>query len=132
MGYRFEFDAVNHILLLRVDGRLTDELLTECYEAIRVRSLATDARVGIFDFTSASDFPVSTELIRRLAKLEPAMPEANMRPRVLVAPQIHAYGLIRMFQIVAEDTRPLLHVAHTLDDALQSLGVQSSQFEPIP
>ena len=51
VGYCFEFDAVNNILLLRVDGRLTDELLAECYEAIRTRSIATDARAGIFDFT---------------------------------------------------------------------------------
>ena len=29
MGYRFDFDAVNKILLLRVDGQLTDELLAE-------------------------------------------------------------------------------------------------------
>ncbi|MGA2102366.1 MAG: hypothetical protein ABSG34_14755 [Candidatus Sulfotelmatobacter sp.] len=132
MGYRFEFDAVNKILLLRVDGRVTDELLVECYEAIRIRSIATDARAGIFDFTSATDFPVSTEFIRRLAKQEPAMPEATVRPRVLVAPQIHAYGLVRMFQIMGEDSRPLLQVARTLDDAFAALGVRSPHFKPIP
>lgn len=132
MGYRFDFDAVNKILLLRVDGQLTDELLAECYEAIRTRSTVTDARAGIFDFTSVTDFPVSTEFIKRLAKQEPAMPQADVRPRVLVAPQIHVYGLVRMFQIMGEESRPLLHVARTLNDALLSLGVQSPHFQPLP
>jgi hypothetical protein len=33
---RFEFDPTNKILLLRVEGRLTEELVTEVYQAIRV------------------------------------------------------------------------------------------------
>jgi hypothetical protein len=131
VGYCLEFGAVNNILLLRVDGRLTDELLAECYEAIRTRSIATDARAGIFDFTALTDFPVSTAFVKRLAKQEPAMPGATTRPRVLVAPQIHVYGLVRMFQIMGEDSRPLLHVARTLDDAFAALGVQSPHFEPL-
>jgi hypothetical protein len=132
VGFRFEFDAANRILLLRVDGKITDELLGRCYEAIRQRAAATNARAGIFDFTSATEFPVSTEFVRRLAKQEPAMPQADVRPRVLVAPQIHAYGLVRMFQIMGEETRPLLHVVRTLDEALAALGVQSPDFEAIP
>ncbi len=59
------------------------------------------------------------------------MPEASVRQRVLVAPQIHVYGLVRMFQIMSEDSRPLLHVARTLDDAFAALGVQSPHFEPL-
>ena len=60
------------------------------------------------------------------------MPQADVRPRVLVAPQIHVYGLVRMFQIMGEESRPLLHVARTLNDALLSLGVQSPHFQPLP
>jgi hypothetical protein len=43
MAFRFEFDTANRVLLCRVEGRLTDELLAECYEAIRKYSTATDA-----------------------------------------------------------------------------------------
>jgi hypothetical protein len=75
VGYCFEFDAVNNILLLRVDGRLTDELLAECYEAIRTRSIATDARAGIFDFTALTDFPVSAAFVRRLASKNQPFPK---------------------------------------------------------
>jgi len=37
MGFRFEFDPVNKILLALSEGRLTDETLGELYVAIRGR-----------------------------------------------------------------------------------------------
>jgi hypothetical protein len=120
MAIRFEFDSANKILLIRVEGPLTNQVLAECYDAIRKYSTETDASAGIFDFSSVTEFPVSTELIRRLAKREPAMPNATSRPRILVAPQQHAFGLIRMFQILGESTRPMLQVAHSLDESVQT------------
>lgn len=47
MGFRFEFDPENKILLLRLDGRQTDESLAACYHAIREYSTASDASAGI-------------------------------------------------------------------------------------
>ena len=80
MAYHFEFDSARKILLLRVVGPFTDEVAEECYDAIRKYSIETDANAGIFDFSSVTEFPVSTELIRRLAKREPAMPTPHLAP----------------------------------------------------
>lgn len=74
--FRFELDPVNKILLLRVEGRLTNESLTECYWAVRKYSTETDASAGIWDFSSITEFAVSPELIYDLAYREPAMPDA--------------------------------------------------------
>jgi hypothetical protein len=71
MGFRFEFDPTNRILLVRVEGRLSDELLAECYGAIRKYSTSTDARAGIFDLSSVTEFALSADFIRQLAKEEP-------------------------------------------------------------
>jgi hypothetical protein len=38
---------------------------------------------------------------------------------------------MRMFQIVGESSRPLLHVVRTVDEALTALGVESPHFEPL-
>ena len=43
MGHRFEFDPVNKILLMRVEGRLTDESLAELYRTAQKWWAATDA-----------------------------------------------------------------------------------------
>jgi hypothetical protein len=131
MGFRFEFDPANRILLLRVEGQLSDELLAECYTQIRKRSVETDAHMAIFDFSSVSGFPVSSNLVRQLAKLEPAMPDATNRTRVIAVENPTGFGLARMFQIVGEETRPKLQVVRTLNDAIVTLGAQSPHFEPL-
>jgi hypothetical protein len=130
MGFRFEFDPVNKVLLVRVEGRLTDELLAETQGAIRTRSSATDARAGIFDFSLVTEVALSTAFVRELAKQEPAMADAT-RPRIIVAPGAVAFGLSRMFQMLGESTRPLLEVVRTMDEALAALGIQSAHFEPL-
>jgi len=99
MKYRFEFDPVNKILLLRVEGRVTDESFTEGYWAVRKYSTETDARAGIWDLTSVTDFDVSPEFIRDLAYREPAMPDSTRRPRFFVAPATVGLGVSRLFEI---------------------------------
>jgi|HubBroStandDraft_2_1064218.scaffolds.fasta_scaffold24010_1 hypothetical protein len=132
MGFRFEFDPGNKVLLVRVDGRLTDELLAETQRAIRTNSIATDARAGIFDFSSVTEVALSTAYLQELAREEPAMIDATRRPRIIVAPTAVIFGLSRMFQMLGESTRPLLEVVRTLDEALAALGIQSPGFEPYP
>ncbi len=84
MAFRFEFDPANKILLLRFEGRLTDESLAEYYRAARKYSTATDASVGIFDSSPVTEFAVSSEFIRALAGQEPAMPDAFSAPALLL------------------------------------------------
>jgi hypothetical protein len=122
MGFWFELDPENKILLARFEGRLTDELLTELYGAIRKYSIATDANAGIADFSSVSEFAVSTKHIHRLANREPAMPHATTRPSFIVAPSPAMFGTARMFQLMRWSKRPLLKVVRTLDDAFAALG----------
>lgn len=131
MGYRFDFDPVNKILLLRFEGRLTDELLRELYWAVRKYSTATDACAGIWDLSPITEFAVSPELIRDLATQEPAMPDATRRPRFLVAPAMVGLAVSRMFEIAAEHRNPLFKIVRSLDEALAALGVQSPHFEPL-
>lgn len=131
MGHRFEFDPENKVLLVQPEGRLTDESLLEIYTGIAKYSVATDARAGIFDFSLVAEFAVTADTIRNLARQEPAMPDAVHRPRVLVAPATHVFGIARMFQIVGEHQRPTLSVVRSLDEAFAALGVPSPHFEPL-
>jgi hypothetical protein len=131
MAFRFEFDSANRILLLRFEGPLTNESLVEAYKAIRKYSTATDAKAGIWDFSSVTEITVASEVVRALAKQEPAMPGATILPRFIVAPATHVFGIARMFQLVGERTRPLLTVVRGMDEALTALGVQSPHFEPL-
>ena len=131
MEYWFEFDPVNKILLLRVEGRVTDESFTEGYRAVRKYSTETNASAGIWDLSSVTDFAVSPEFIRRLVDWGPAMPDATRRPRFFVAPATVGHGISRLFEIAGEHENPLFRIVLSLNEALAALGVQSPHFEPL-
>lgn len=132
MEYRFEFDPVNKILLLRVEGRVTDESFTEGYWAVRKYSTESGAEAGIWDLSSVTDFAVSPESIRDMANREPAMPDATRRPRFFVAPATVGLALSRLFEIAVEYENPLFKIVLSIDEALAALGIQSPHFEPLP
>ncbi len=113
---------------MRFEGRLTEEALTEIYREIREHAAATDASAGIWDFSSVTEFAVSSEFVRHLASLEPAIPDIARR-RFIVVQNKEAYGLARMFEIVGEGRNPLLTVVYSVDEALSALGVPSPQFQ---
>jgi hypothetical protein len=131
MSLRIEFDFANKILLIRVDGQLTNEAATELYKAIRTYSVATDASAGIWDLTAVTEFPVSTAHVRNLASQGAAMPQGDTRPRFWVVPNVAGYGLARMAGIMLDSTNPLLQVVRSMDEALAALGVKSPHFEPL-
>lgn len=130
-AFRFEFDSTNKILLVRFQGRLTNESVEEAYSAIRKYSTLTDALSGIWDMSAVTEFAVSGEFIRDLALRDPAMPDAFRRPRVIVAPTTAGFGIARMFQLAGEPKRPLLSVVRAMDEALNTIRIQSPHFESL-
>lgn len=131
MGFWFEFDPTNKILLGRFAGRLTDHSLAEYYSAVRRYARATDARAGIFDLSLVTELAISTEHARNLAQQEPAMPDSSRRPSIVVSPTLPGQSLARVFQIAGASTRPLLQIAKSMDEAFAALGVKSPHFEPL-
>jgi hypothetical protein len=131
MAFRFEFDAANKILLMRFEGRLSKESALDLYAAIRTHSNATDARAGIWDFSSTTEVALSGEFLRRMVDLEPAMADGAIRPRVVIPPPTARLSLLRMVEIVVQVTRPRFKVVRTMEEALAALGVHSPHFEPL-
>ena len=130
MGFRFEFDPVNKILLLRVEGRLTEELFAEGYRAVRTYSITTDARAGIWDLSSVTEFVLSPEFISQVAS-GPAMPDPTRRPRFMVAPPMLGLSVSHMVEITEEPENPLFRIVLSIDEALAALGVQSPHFHSL-
>jgi hypothetical protein len=127
MAYRFEFDPEHKILLMRYEGRLTEAVAEESDVALRKYWAATAPSMVIVDFSSVTEFAVSSEFVRRVAG-QALIVDATGTPVAIVAPVPAGFGLGRMFQIVGEPKRPLLHVVRTMDEAFAALGVQSPHF----
>ncbi|MBZ5696367.1 MAG: hypothetical protein LAN36_13510 [Acidobacteriia bacterium] len=130
MPYHFEFDSANRIVRCRFEGRITDEILREYYQIAGKYFESTDARAGVLDLSAVTAFEVSSQTIRELAKLPPAMPHPE-RPRFVIAPSNQVFGMARMFELQGQDTRPNLHVVRTAEEAWVILGVRPPKFKPI-
>ena len=130
MPYHFEYDSANRILRIWFEGRVTDEILSEYYRVAPKYVALTDPVAGIVDFSAVTLFEVSPETIRELAKLPPMMPRPE-RPRFVIAPSAHIFGLARMFELHGQDTRPNLHVVRTAEEVWTMLGVKAPKFEPL-
>jgi len=131
MPYYFEFDPVNRILRGRFEGRVTDELLKEYYGIAGGYFERTAARAAITDFSAVTSFEVSPQFIRELASSPPAILD-QVLPRFIVAASPQIYGTARMFELAGQDTRPNLHVVHTMKEVCVILGILHPKFEPIP
>lgn len=130
MPFRFEFDSTNRILRSRFCKEVTEAELTDCYRLIAILSEALRPEAGVADFSEATA-TFSSETVRKLAKLPPAMPEPN-HPRFIVAASDHIFGLARMFQIEGEATRPNLYVVRSERDVWETLGVDGLEFDSAP
>jgi len=130
MAYYFEFDFRNGILRCRLEGDVTDESLKECHEVACRFAALTNPAVGIIDFSHVDSLNVSSQAVRDLAHTTPGMP--GPRPRFIVVPSTHMYGLARMFQQYGSEARPEVHVVRSADEAYTFLGVREPHFEPVP
>ena len=130
MPYQFEFDSKNRILRVRFEKQATDEDLKEYYRVAREQAPRIDPQACILDFSAVTSFEVSSEMIHEMAHSAPAMPDP-MRPRFVVAFTPHIFGMARMLQVEAEQTRPNMDVVQKLREACAILGIQRLKFKPL-
>jgi hypothetical protein len=129
--FRFEFDSVNKVLLARFEGQLTNESAAAYHDALGKNWAATNPRAGVWDLSEVTEFTLASDFLRNLALRKPVTAGLTDHPRFVVVPETAGYGLMRMFQIVGESSRPRLHVVRTVEEALTTLGIESPRFEPL-
>ena len=127
MPFIFDFDLTNGILRCRLNGRVTDEVLRDFFRIGAQHAIRTHPAAGVVDLSDATSFEVSPQMIEKLAKSTPVLPNPNLR-RVVIAPSPEVYGMMRMFKIEGEPTRPGIHVVQTEQEAWAILSVAEPRF----
>ena len=126
MAFRLDVDHTNKIIMLTIDGELTDQTLLAGYAALGSCFEHYGACDCIVDYTGLTKVAITTQGIRYLADRRPIFP---MDCLVLnIAPEDAMYGMARMFQILSSDSRPNFRVVHTMGEALKLIGVKSPTF----
>ncbi|HXX46232.1 MAG TPA: hypothetical protein VEJ38_16000 [Candidatus Acidoferrales bacterium] len=127
MAFSFDFGLTDGILRCRLEGRVTDDVLKEFFRIGAQHAIRTRPTAGVVDLSEVSSFEVSSPVIERLAKSPPVLPDPKLR-RVIIAPSPEMYGMMRMFEIEGEQTRPGIHVVRTKQEAWAILSVQEPSF----
>ena len=128
--FEFEFEPGSGVLLCRIEGHIDDRAITEWYKAIGKHVERTKARAGIVDLGGVTAWEVSANTIREIAAMPPALPNKTL-PRIIVADCPVVYGMMRMFQMLGEETRPELKIVRTMDDAFAMFKINRSAFQPV-
>ena len=130
MGFFLEFDATNNTVKLTFETTITTaDIGGGAYAALRDFVSSRPPCNGIADFSHVTTVDVASQTIRDRAELPPAIPGSKLF--VIVAPRDHVYGLSRMFAMMAEETRPHVHVVRTMEDAYRMLEIIQPQFSRI-
>ena len=129
MSFVIEFDAKNNILRGTLKGKVTDAILLDCYSAAARCAASHPPCRGIWDFSDVSEFQLSNAAIKQAAVRRTIIPSGYMR--VIVASQDFLFGMMRMLQLLSEDTRPELVVVRTMDEAYRWLLVDAPDFTPV-
>ena len=129
MGFVLEFDGKNNVLRVTLDGRVTDAIILDTYATVSRYVASRPSCRGIVNVTAVTKFEVSSSAVRQMAGSAPAFPVASVR--VFIAPTNFIYGMVRMFQMLGEKTRPNLHIVRTLDEAYALLQLESPEFSPV-
>src|ERR1051326_3303021 len=122
MSYFFEFEPVHSFLRCSLSGSITDQHLIECYRTAVQHARRKDPALAILDLTSITSIEVAPGTVQALARSEPTLP--GPRPRYIVAPTDHLYGMSRMYQILAERTRPRLQVVRSAAELYAAFGLE--------
>jgi hypothetical protein len=130
MPYTFDFDSVNRILRCRLSGRVNDEILKDFFQAGSRHAVSIHPAAGVVDLSAVTSFDVSTPAIKALARSAPVLHDPDLR-RVVIAPSPGIYGMMRMFEMEGEATRPGLQVVRSERDAWAILAVRNPRFEPL-
>jgi hypothetical protein len=126
MDYVIDLDPTHLALRLTVAGNFTDEACMDSYRTLACIASQGGPYTGIADLTHVLHSPVSSETIRIIAALDPAIP--GPRPRVIVAATPVMYGLARMFQLHRDSLGGRLHVVQSLANAYEITGVRPEDF----
>jgi len=123
LSVTYTIDATEKVVLVAFAGEIEDADLIEIGPATKARPLFDPSFSELVDFSGVTGGTVSMFAIRTLAR-RTSIYNRNSK-HIVIAPQPHVFGLTRMFQVFAEETRPNLVVVHTLEEARKCLGLQS-------
>jgi len=121
MAARFEYDAELKLLLITFTGEVGNADLVNAFRVGRKLTASHAIERGILDGTQVQAFQATAELVQSLAHHPPMFPEDT--DRCIVVEQDFLFGMARMYQMLAGESRDRLRVVRSMADAYAYLKI---------
>jgi len=121
LSVQFTIDAAQQVVIVTLAGEICDADLMGIGSGTKAHPQFDPSFSEIVDFSGVTGGNVSTFALQAMARRTSIYERTSKH--IVIAPQPHIFGLSRMFQAFAEETRPNTVVVHTLDDARKCLGL---------
>jgi len=124
MAVQLTIDVKQRLFVATYSGEINDD------EILGLASLAHshpdfDPSFSIlWDFSGVTGGAVSTFAMQELSRRESILSPASLH--VILAPQDHIFGIFRMGQVLAEQTKPNVVVVRTAAEAHRCLGLEKT------
>ena len=129
MSYSFEYNLAKGILRCRLSGHVTDDVFRDFFREGASCAVRMQPSAGVVDLSEVTSFNVSSRTIEEVARTAPAVDDPSLK-RIVIAASPDTFGMMRMFEIEAEQNRPDIHVVRSEREAWAILAVQSPNFRP--
>jgi len=116
---QFAIDVKQRLVVSTFAGENSEEEIIGLASRIRADPDFDPSFTEIIDCRAVSVTRISTAFIRELSRRPNIFNPTAMH--VIVAPQDHVFGLVRMGQVFAEQTIPNIVVVRTMDEAYNVL-----------
>ncbi len=117
-------DVHNGIVYSSFEGSVNDSELIAHGSAIRNHPDFNPQFSEIVDFSKVIELRVTVGFINSLAKSNSIY--SAISKHAVIAPHDLSFGIARMYQILAEDTRPNLAVVRSMAEARKFVGIEAA------
>ena len=129
MTFTFLFDHGHKVLLVKFGPALTKDALDAFVAAARDFAATWGNCSGIVDFSTVEKVDIDVAYLRAFGGTTRIMRGSE---RILVAPQDHVFGMLRMYGLHQASLGDEPMVVRTLQEAYDLLGLKAPDFQPIP
>ncbi len=127
MPHHFKFDPEHRILLTVMEGDIDGSEIQIIDREMRAAIARTRPSAGISDLTAVRKFNVPSHIMHNAAMQQPPPFPADT-PRFIVASTDFLFGMMRMYELIANRPPGILTVVRCMEDALATIGVSHARF----
>lgn len=124
MSFTVQILVEQKLVLTKLFGEVNGHELAEAGSAIRSHPGFNPAFSELIDCTGITNLDVSIQFLQNMASAQSIFNKGSKH--IIVAPEDYLYGLARMTQVLAEQTKPNVVVVRTVAEAYKTLGIKQA------